>query len=310
MAELSILIVSYNVKGLLSNCIRSLYASTYKDFEIIVADNNSADGSADEVERLFPGVKLIRNTSNKGFSAGNNQALSAASGEYIFLLNPDTEVQENTLQQLMDFAAQTKDAGVIAPMLLNTDGTYQASSFNFYTLGSELGETFFINYIKDLHTPFPAGEAGLIHEVDAVSGAAMLMSRQVMESAGGGLDEELFWSEDMDLCFRIRRLGLKVYYYPQAVLTHHLSKSARQDYRIPISNQVLSRLKFFRKNKSVPEWLAVVMLSYVHVISRGLLFAVLAAGKRTALLKLKAYVFTFGKLTRYLVRSDRSVITR
>src|SRR5205085_9045237 len=129
--EISIIIVSYNVKDLLFKCIASIKKFVSSSFEIIVIDNHSADDTAANVTRQFPEVKLIANNYNAGFPEANNQGLRKAKGNYIFLLNPDTELLEDSVSVLRKYLDSMEKAGVVAPKLLNSDGSVQDSIFRF-----------------------------------------------------------------------------------------------------------------------------------------------------------------------------------
>ncbi len=232
--RLSVIIVSWNVRELLARALASLYTAwgDAGGLEVIVVDNASTDGSPAMVRRRFPGVRLIANRENRGFTGGNNQGIRAARGDFLFLLNPDTEVLDNALHRLIAFAQAHPDVGVVGPQLLNPDGSVQSSRRRFPTLPVLFLESTWLQplapssllrryYVQDRPDH-------LTQDVDWVTGAAMFVRREVVEQVGG-LDEGFFmYSEELDWCRRIRRAGWRVVYYPEARIIHYEGKSSEQ----------------------------------------------------------------------------------
>ena len=145
--DLSIIIVNWNTKKLLVECLDSLYASPLNiDFEIWVVDNNSTDGSSEMIRENFPEINLIDNEKNIGFAKANNQAFQKCRGKYILLLNPDTVVENDAIEQLVRFLNQTPDAGMVGARLLNPDKTLQISAFPVPTLSKEFWRLFHLDY--------------------------------------------------------------------------------------------------------------------------------------------------------------------
>jgi len=215
---LSIIIVGHNNKDLIIDCIKSIREDTsLKDKEVIVVDNGSTDGSQEAFKKLQE-IILIENKENLGFAKANNQGIKRAGGGYILLLNSDTIVKKGSLGKLLAFAKKKKDAGVVGPKLLNIDGSLQPSCFRFPTIK---------NAIKE----YWLGEKGLFEKyapkgkkpnmVDAVVGAAFLMTPSALKKVGP-LDERYFaYFEDIDYCRNVWRKGLKVYYYPGVEIVHY-----------------------------------------------------------------------------------------
>jgi N-acetylglucosaminyl-diphospho-decaprenol L-rhamnosyltransferase len=225
---LSIVVSSWNVAPLLANCLRSIPAGAEGlAYQIIVIDNASSDGSAEMVARDFPAVQLIRNTENLGFGKANNQGIRAGQGRYAVLLNSDTIVPAGSLTELARFMDQHPDAGACGPRLLRPDGTPQPYAFGGdptlgYLLARGLKQLFF-------HRPLQDWATDAIQEVDWVSGACLVVRRQVIDQAGL-LDENMFmYFEDNDWCLRIRRAGWKIYYYPLAEIVHLGGQSLKQN---------------------------------------------------------------------------------
>ena len=214
---LSIIILNWNTCALLRDCLRALGALP-PDWELIIVDNASTDGSADMVARDFPAVQLIRNPENLGFARANNQGLCLSQRQYVLLLNSDTVVKPGALTALVRFMDEHPKAGVVSPRLLCPDGAPQPYAFGgdptlWYLLRRGVNQLLFHRYLHDWAT-------GLVQEVDWVSGACMLVRREAIEQVGL-LDENMFmYFEDNDWCLRMRKAGWKVYYNPQVEITH------------------------------------------------------------------------------------------
>jgi len=235
MITLSIIIVSYNTRDLLVDCLRSLPRED--DLEVFVVDNASIDGSADAVAEQFPKVNLIRNATNVGFAPANNQALRLCRGRYIMLLNSDTEMLEGTLSGIIHFMDGKPDAAVVGCKLLNTDGSLQPSVTSFPNIikdsvgillkGSVLSNTpsarkWLSSVAKMMGTSASRfDDHSDMKEIDYPRGACFTVRREALEEAGL-LDEEYFFTgEELDFCYRVKQKGWKVYYYPQVAVIHH-----------------------------------------------------------------------------------------
>ena len=212
--DISIVVVSWNVCGLLRRCLQSVELSAAASglrHEVVVVDNASSDGSVAMVRSEFPEVRLLANEENRGFSAANNQGIAVASGRYLLLLNPDTEVLDDALAGLVGFADANEDVGLVGPMLLNQDGSVQPSMRRFPTIGTALFESTWLQ---------PYAPSGLldrycvldrpdntVQDVDWVSGAAILARRDAVNQVGP-MDEAFFmYSEELDWCRRFREAG-------------------------------------------------------------------------------------------------------
>jgi GT2 family glycosyltransferase len=194
---------------------------------VIVVDNDSKDGSVESLtsqKAENKNLRLILNKQNLGFAKANNQAIKIAKGEYIFLLNSDTVVKPGALEKLINFAQETSDAGVVGPKLLNRDGTLQASCFRFPTIKNAIREYWLGKKgLFDKYSP----KGNMETAVDAIVGAAFLITPQGLKKAGM-LDNRYFmYFEDIDYCRRIKKAGLKVYYYPEAEILHYHGESGK-----------------------------------------------------------------------------------
>jgi len=233
-STLSIIIVSWNVRELLHRALTSLYTSwgDHPGLEIIVVDNASDDDSVAMLRAEFPQAQVIANNDNRGFTVGNNQGLACAHGDFLLLLNPDTEVEGDALWQLVDYANSHPRVGMIGPRLLNPDGSTQSSRRRFPTLPVLFLESTWLQGLLPRRALrfYYAQERpdDAVQTVDWITGAAMLTRREVIAQVGG-LDEGFFmYSEELDWCHRIKDAGWEIVYYPQARIVHHEGKSSEQ----------------------------------------------------------------------------------
>jgi GT2 family glycosyltransferase len=212
------------------------------------------------VAEEFPEVELLDLRRNAGFSAANNAAIARAAASEILLLNPDTEVPPGALTALRDFLAGHPRCGVVGPRLLNSDGSFQASAWPQPTLGAVLRDHLLPPTWRRRAAAPPDGQ----RRVGWVSGAALLTRRSVFEQIGG-LDEALFWSEDVDFCRRAAGAGWEVWYAPQAAIVHHGSRSVPSNRGSVIYHQYRSKAHFFRKHRGPAEWWALRALLGIEV---------------------------------------------
>jgi N-acetylglucosaminyl-diphospho-decaprenol L-rhamnosyltransferase len=233
-AVLSVIIVNWNVRDLLQRALASVSASWdgKPGLEIIVVDNASHDESVAMLHAGFPEVVVIANTENRGFTGGNNQGLAAATGDFLLLLNPDTEIVDDALPRMVKYLQAHPDVGMVGPQLLNPDGSMQSSRRHFPTLPVLFLESTWLERLapRELLRHYYAQEEpdSAIQDVDWITGAAMLTRREAFAQVGG-MDEGFFmYSEEMDWCRRIREAGWRVVYFPEAHVVHHEGKSSEQ----------------------------------------------------------------------------------
>ena len=261
---LSVIVVSWNTKGLLRDCLRSVYEQAVKySVEVWVVDNNSPDGSAQMVAAEFPQVNLIPNEDNRGFAAANNQALKLCRGEYILLLNPDTVVLDNATDKMVDFAKSGKveKLGVLVSKLLNGDGTLQHSVFKFYSFWRSLVENrFFAGLLEKTGSQNKTFGSMWNHDhatsIDWAHGAVMFFSREVYNKVGL-LDERFYiYAEEMDYFMRVRKAGYINYFEPLIEITHLGKSSSRQKRAAMFIQNYKSFYIFLLKHYSWFEYLA------------------------------------------------------
>lgn len=229
--DLSVVIVNWNVGHLVKRLIESLFAHTSGiTFEVFMVDNNSSDGSVALIRGAFPQVNVIANNDNRGFACANNQAVRESRGDFVLLLNPDTEIFDNSLGKLAAWMRVNPEAGIASGMVLNSDRTLQRTIRRFPAIFSQA-----LIMLK-LHHVFP-GIPSLTRyfardfdytkeqEVDQVIGAFFCIRRSVIEKIGL-MDEHFFlWYEEVDYCKRAVEAGFKVFYTPSVSVIHHGGES-------------------------------------------------------------------------------------
>lgn len=225
--KLSIIILNYNVKHFLELCLRSVIAATVDiDSEIIVVDNNSSDGSCDRITKLFPEIILLKNDKNLGFSKGNNIGVKKAKGEFICILNPDTVIAEDTFKKVMSCYGESDNIGIVGCKLVNGMGFFLPESkrnipYPIVALKKFLGNSnhYYANHLSK-------NENG---SVDILVGAFMFMKKEVFNLTNG-FDEDFFmYGEDIDLSYRIKKLGYKNYYCGETTIIHYKGESTLRD---------------------------------------------------------------------------------
>ncbi len=242
--NVSIIIVNWNTRQLLLNCLAALPAATDGlETEIWVVDNGSRDGSVDAVQRYFPDVFIIANPENRGFATANNQAIRASSGRYIMLLNSDTIAQPASISRLVHFLDTHPRVGVVGPQLLNADGSLQPSWACFPNLLTEL-----IGKKIRWRRRYPTLDGSPAYETDWLDGAALLLRREILTQVGL-LDEAYFmYTEEVDWCYRIKRAGWQICYLPTSNIVHFGGQSSRQAATRMKAELYFSKLRFFAKH--------------------------------------------------------------
>ena len=254
MTGISVIIVSYNVRELLRQCLRSLEEpgnSAVID-EVIVVDNASRDDSAAMIRQEFPRVVLIENAANPGFTAANNQALRIARGAQILFLNPDAEVTPGALVRMSTYLNENPRVGVLGPKLRFPDGTIQSSRRRFPTLltallESTVAERCWPENDTVRHFRVSDRDDNTVQDVDWLVGACLLARREVVDSVGG-FDERFFmYSEELDWCRRAKSVDWRVTFLPTAEVVHHEGKSSEQNLVRRAINFSESKCRYFEK---------------------------------------------------------------
>jgi len=221
--KVSFVLVNYNDWHFLDPCLASIYRFKYPwPFEIIVTDNGSSNQEAKRIVGKYPDVIVIEAGENLGFAKANNLAIKRAKGDYIFVLNGDTELIDNNIANAIRYMDKNTDVGMLGPELLNQDGTHQTSTsinndlaFRFFSIlkASLYLDKFSLKKNKEF-------DSSKIQQVGFILGAAMLVRREVIDKVGV-FDERFFFSaEERDWCYRTLKTGFKIIYYPDWRIIH------------------------------------------------------------------------------------------
>lgn len=250
---LSVIVVSWNTRALLGRCLASVQAEVEalkRPVEVFVVDNASADLSAELVLSEFPWVHLIQNSVNAGFASANNQALRLSHGDYVMLLNPDTEVKEGAFARLLSFLDRRPEVGAVGPRLIHADGSLQQSCYPLPTLAREFWRLLHLDKIRPWATyPAASWDMNQPREVESLQGACLLIRQSVLNQVGH-LDERFFvYTEEIDLCRRILENGSKLFWIPDSVIVHHEGQSTDQTSYPMFLQLYRSKLDYFRKHE-------------------------------------------------------------
>lgn len=315
--SLSIIIVSYNTRDLLKKCLESVFSDLgHSEFiterervtsaerkrsvdisesfptlklvqgddknnvEVFVVDNASTDGSAEIVRKKFPQVKLIQNKTNLGFAKANNQAIKKATGDYILLLNSDTEVQPSSIKKLIDFMDAHPQVGIVSAKLLNPDGTIQQSGGFIPRLSNIAAWMFFFDdlpIIKQIFWSYHQTNPGFYRktrQLGWVQGAAMIIREKVLEELEevGPLDEKIFmYGEDIDLCLRARKAGWQIWSVADSQVIHHRFQSGGEENAL--LGEITGLKYIFAKHKPAWELPILRFILKLGLLLRASLFA-------------------------------------
>lgn len=297
--DLSVVIVSWNTRDILRNCLVSLDRGIRRtSHEILLVDNASTDGSAEMVRTEFPAVRLIENTENLGFARANNIGISRARGSLILLLNPDTLVLDDAVDEMALFLKNHPETGAVCPKVLNEDGSVQSLGRTLPNLGNIAMQTVFpyrfYRLLSDFLIKIKRLGKGPVYDVDGMPGAVMMIRREVLDGIGL-LDEALpLYGEDIDLCQRIKARGWKIACLSRFRIVH---LGGRSTGLVPVSSQVQSFMAFYafiRKHRSASAAAVtrgLIMVSSILRLAAWTLLGVAAGSerKRRAAIKVDAY---------------------
>jgi GT2 family glycosyltransferase len=251
--KLSIVIICWNDLKVIAECLRSIYVETRDiEFEVIISDNGSSDGSLAFVRQEYPQVRVVENRANLGFARGNNAGIAAATGEYILILNPDTIILDRALQKWIGWADAHPEAGAFGCRVLNRDGSYQGPARPFPTIWRYICKAL---YLKPLMYASRASAIKYLgwdgrteREIDWQSGCCVMFRGELLKKLDG-FDERFFYHfEEVDLCLRVKQAGFSVRYYSDAEIIHLGGQSVG---RFPIRFELekyRNRYRYFHKH--------------------------------------------------------------
>lgn len=280
---ISIIIVNYHVKERLLKCIESIYASKPKtQFEIIVVNNGEDDGTGVSLKKTFPKTIYIKSEKNLGYGGGNNLGAKHAKGEYLFILNPDTLVFKDTIDELVEFSNKNKHVGIVAPMLVDKNnvpfklqGTSELTPLKGIICLSFIEKLFPNNSISKKYLLKDWNHQEL-HAVEVAPGTAFLISKELFTKIDG-FDESFFlYFEEDDISKRVRALGKKIFILVKSKIFHEVGASTKQ---LDNTNSIFakSRFKYFKKHYGVLKAILVESFLGINKISLSVLLILLLA---------------------------------
>lgn len=273
--EISIVIVSWNVRDLTLSCLESIDRFVRTSHEVIVVDNHSHDGTVEVIQQRFPGIQVIANSENFGFARANNQGWQRSKGRYIVFLNPDTEFIDDPFPVLINRAQQT-GVGCVGPQLLNPDRTYQSSVRRFPRFADQvlvllkLGRVAkFIPALRAYQLPVRTSD---VQRVEQIMGAAMVLPRTVLTELGCFDEGYWIWFEEVDLCRRLHQHGYAIEYVPDGKIIHHGGPSFAQHYSVVKHVWFMKSLaRYVGKYWSpVPRLLLYLLMPISYILTVGL----------------------------------------
>lgn len=272
--DISIIIVNYNTKNCLRNCLNSVYETIHCiAFEIIIVDNASSDGSQGMVRTEFSQVHLIENERNLGFGAANNQALAIMDGRYALLLNTDTILKENAVSELFSFMENQPNAAMACGQLLNADGSKQNSIAPFPSIATLLFNMPLLEKIFPQKYPSKRYDHKKPVEIDSGIGACLIVRRKAIEEVGLFDERYFFFFEETDWAWQMKKVGWKIFHVPTAYIYHFQGQSIGHDIRSRIEFY-RSRYQFFQKWKTNSHFLLIFSILFIRLLINWLLASI------------------------------------
>ncbi len=295
--DVSIIIVNYKDYEMTERCIVSIVEHTKSlSYEIVLVDNCSDQDKAFVFQTKYPFVVFIANQTNKGFAAANNQALKLVQGRYVLLLNNDTLFIEDTLQKVFDFVENIKSKCFIGCKLLNEDLSHQDSIFDFDHPGNVLGESLFLYKIFPDIRFFNKYFLNRLEykteiQVDVIKGAFIFSQTEQLKKLGGFNEKFYFYGEEIDLCYRFKREGGKIFYFPATAIIHKSRATSMRNLRFKFLNQTKAKLQIFSKHSRGFKLIWMITFYYLGILLRIPLYLIIGIVKFEKLSFLKSYYY-------------------
>jgi GT2 family glycosyltransferase len=270
--DISIIIVTWNSEDFIRNCLDSiLLLGDRVRHEIIVVDNASSDQTVKIVREFYPEADLIENRTNLGYARANNQGIEQAQGRYLLLLNPDTQLMDGSLSSMGELIEGDPRIGALGPKLLNPDRSTQASCREFPRFSTLIWEFTGLSRLFPNSKTFGAWRMGYFafdqfREVDQPMGSCLMLRKETLEQIGSFDENFSMFFNDVDLCYRIKEAGWKIYFHPDARVIHHGGASTRKAKRRMIWLSHLAFYKFFRKHRKGPADRVLLLLFSVPLL--------------------------------------------
>ena len=288
----SVIIINFNGQHYLARCLRSLMAQSYRDFEVIIVDNASTDGSVEVIQEKFQEIWLIKNNKNLMFAEANNQALEISLGKYFLLLNSDTIVHGDALEQMAHFLDTHPEAGAVTCKLLNPDGSIQYHMHRRFPTFLRLAFGYVYKYYPRFKTKWAREYLMLddkfdkTEKIEQAAGVCIMVRKDILEHIGRLFDAERFplYYNDVDLCYRLYKKGFEIYLISNASITHLKGKSTQKlDFSTHMKETVVTSLGFFKKHQKYLDYILlkmgyllffsfVALYSLILVLSRKIRF--------------------------------------
>jgi GT2 family glycosyltransferase len=256
--KLSIVIICWNDWKLIQDCLKSIFDGTRRiNFEVIVSDNGSTDGSVENIRAAFPKTRVVENRANLGFARGNNAGIQETTGDYVLILNPDTIVLDGALDRWMDYVQTKPEAGAFGCRILNPDRSYQRSARPFPTPGRYLIAALWLHFLGYIwegicSNEYVAWKGDTEREIDWQSGCCVMFRGDILRQLGG-FDAQFFYHfEESDLCNRVHKAGFPIWYTPTVEIIHLGGQSVG---RFPVRFAIESdrnRYRYFYKHFGAP----------------------------------------------------------
>lgn len=283
--KLSIVIICWNDRKVIEECLASIFAQTSRiAFEVIVSDNGSTDGSITCIRQSFPAVRIVENRQNLGFARGNNAGIRAAKGEYVLILNPDTIIHGDALEKLVAFADRHPASGAFGARVENPDGTFQCCARPIPTVRGYLIAALYLRFLGRLSSRFdgdtyPGWDGTSEREIGFQSGCCVMVRKSVLDELAG-FDEQFFYHfEEVELCFRVWKSGRSIRFCPESVITHLGGQSVgRAPLRFALETY-RSRYRFFYKHFGEAGLRRIRRVSLIHLAVRWLGYRLLSIVK-------------------------------
>ena len=250
--KLSIVLVTRNSKSVLFNCLKALDSNdvltSSMNSQWIIVDNNSTDGSIEEVLKLYPKTQVIRNKENVGFAKAANQGFKASQNDFILYINTDTEIKKDAISKLYKEINTDKNIAVIGPRLLRKNNSIQKSVYPEATLYTEIFKPVVKLYVSIRENFYSAGNC---YSVNSLRGACFIINKKYMEQVGGFDERYFFYLEETDLFRQLKLTGKKICYLPESEVYHYGGLGS--DDKMTFNKKKMyneSLLKYFDKNRN------------------------------------------------------------